>query len=184
MTEQLRPLLLNNIKLIRKDALVLDLGCGEGYDALTLARQGYSIEAVDQSAEAIAQLQLKIQQEQLKTIQVHCQEITTFPFVKQYGTILSFATLHFLTVPQRKKLIQEMQKNTLKQGVHFLAVFTQTGDLDPGTTLHFFADEELLTYYKGWSVISYVKTLKSTKQKDENGNQKQHEVAFLAVQKS
>ena len=183
MQQQLRPLFLRHQQCIAKDTPILDLGCGISEDLFILAKQGYQIDAVDKSPEIVSKLQKRCEQEKIKNIDFKQEEINKYPFSKQYGTIIAMHVLHFLTVQERKKLIEQMQQHTVPKGVHFIAVFTKKGDMEPGKIVHFFDDKELLSYYKGWNVLSYNLAMKPIMEKDKEGKPKQHEIAFLAVQK-
>ena len=60
---------------LRQGARVLDLACGRGRHALELARQGFSVEAWDRNAEALAELEAQARTEELaiSTREVDCE---------------------------------------------------------------------------------------------------------------
>lgn len=73
---------------------VLDLGCGQGRDALALARLGFSVTGVDHSAVGIAQLNAVAQQENLP-LQGIVADMFAFDPLSGFGYILLDSLFHF-----------------------------------------------------------------------------------------
>ncbi len=182
MNTPLKLLIQRYLHLIPKESLVLDLGCGEGNDALLLARQGFCVEAVDTATILLENLKKLVEKEHITTLTIHPTDIRTFPFLKTYGTIVCMNVLHFLKKEAITTLIKKMKEVTQPKGIHFISVFTTTGDLH-SNTMHFFTSNELKEYYTDWNILYYTEIIKPTRECDSAGNTKHHEVAFLVAQK-
>lgn len=79
---------------------VLDLGSGQGRNALHLARQGYDVTAVDSSCAAIDELRRQARRERLP-VNAFCQDICEFPVEKKsYDAIVAVTVLCHLD-PER-----------------------------------------------------------------------------------
>ena len=177
--EELRPILRKYVDKLLKELPLLDLGCGEGKDALLLAKQGFVVEVVDKDASLLEEIEKKAADVQLTTKE---SDIRSFDFTKSYGAIISLHVLHFLRKEEREVLLKKMKEATTSKGFHFLAVFTVTGDLQ-SEKLHLFEHGQLKQYYTDWNVLSYVEAMRPTREKDNEGKKKKHEVAFLVAQK-
>ncbi len=181
MIPQLRPLIQRYLHLIPPDGIILDLGCGEGQDALLLTQQGFSVEAVD-TAICLEVLKQRAEKEHISTLITHATDIRTFPFIQKYGTIICMNVLHFLKNEEIVFVLKKMKEATQSGGLHFLSVFTQQGDLH-SDKMYFFKHDELRDHYQDWKIYMYSEAMRPTKEKNTEGKQKQHEVAFLVAQK-
>lgn len=74
--------------------VVLDLGCGQGRDALFLGRIGYRVVAVDISDVGIQQLNKAAQQEKLK-VEGLVADIYSFGITNEYDIVLLDSMFHF-----------------------------------------------------------------------------------------
>ena len=74
--------------LLPTKAKILDLGCGEGRNALFLAKQGYDVIAVDISSNGIEKLQ-QIAQHRGLVIQSEIQDMRRYHWNTEYDLIVS-----------------------------------------------------------------------------------------------
>ncbi|MFN8887661.1 MAG: methyltransferase domain-containing protein, partial [Cyclobacteriaceae bacterium] len=118
----------------------LDLGVGEGRNAMFLARQGFNVTGVDFSIEALNKLNLAKTKENSNLKTVH-SDISDFKINQLYHLIISNATLHFLKKKEIYKLVDSMKLNTHIGGINYITAFTRKdtiGDFD-----YLFEKEEL-----------------------------------------
>lgn len=107
----------------------LDLGMGEGRNALWLAARGFQVVGVDRCAEAVARVKGRAQQRGL-AIETHVADIRTFPIPPStYSLILAAAVLHFLLPAEVRDLARRIQAGLQPGGVLIASVFTVD---DPG----------------------------------------------------
>lgn len=107
----------------------LDLGCGEGRDAIHLARRGYSVTAVDISAVGLAKLGADAKKE---GVPVECQQVDvrSFPFqTLRFDVIVARTILDHLPQTDARKLADKMTTALAHNGLLFTTVFTIE---DPG----------------------------------------------------
>ena len=93
--------LLENIDLVARDELVLDVATGHGRNALYLAAHGWRVHAVDRNAEALATLDLNARslEHRLSTACVDLEAAAINLGVNVYGTILVFRYLYRPLLP-------------------------------------------------------------------------------------
>ena len=88
-------------------AKVLDVGCGQGRDALFIARLGHSVTAVDLSPSGISDLQNDATVEGL-AIQTVVTDIRDYRTRRRFDVILIDRTLHILGAEERKAVLQKL----------------------------------------------------------------------------
>lgn len=93
--------LLENIDLVARDELVLDVATGHGRNALYLAAHGWRVRAVDRNADALATLDLNARslEHRLSTACVDLEAAAINLGVNVYGTILVFRYLYRPLLP-------------------------------------------------------------------------------------
>ena len=102
----------------RKGAKVLDVGCGQGRDALFIARKGHSVVAVDLSPIGIRDLQKDADLEGLP-IATQVVDIRDYKSRNRFDLILIDRTLHMLATDDRVAVLGNLLKLS-KCGSHVL----------------------------------------------------------------
>ena len=85
---------------------VLDLGCGQGRDAIFIARLGHQVVGVDSSASGVADLVAKCQKEGLQ-IEGQVADLVFFESDVQFDVILFDRVLHMLDKPRRLEVLEK-----------------------------------------------------------------------------
>lgn len=93
------------------EASVLDVGCGQGRDALFVARLGHIVTAVDQSSTGIRQLQADAECEDLKVTAV-VADIRDFEWEGPFDVIIVDRTLHMLAPEDRLRVLTGLLEAT------------------------------------------------------------------------
>jgi SAM-dependent methyltransferase len=131
----------------------LDLACGEGRNAILLARRGFTVEAIDFSFAGLARLSAIARREDLA---IHClqADLERYPLPRaRYAVVLNIRYL-------QRSLFAPMRAAVAAGGVivfeTFLREQARLGHpknpaflLEPGELRRQFADFELLTYEEG-----------------------------------
>lgn len=102
----------------RSELSVLDVGCGQGRDALFIARRGHSVTAVDISPSGIDDLRRDAAAEGL-AIKTEVVDIRDFKSRCRFDVILIDRTLHMLEVEDRSKVFEKLLALS-KRGTHAL----------------------------------------------------------------
>ena len=102
----------------REGVKVLDVGCGQGRDALFIARKGHSVVAIDQSPSGIRDLQKDADAEGLR-ITTQVVDIREFKSRSRFDIILIDRTLHMLSTDDRVSVLGNLLKLS-KPGGHVL----------------------------------------------------------------
>lgn len=145
--------------LFDKNSMILDVGCGDGKNAVYLARQGFeNIDAFDLSEAAIEKLKRISEKEKLK-INAQVKSLQEFNFEKQYDLVLSFGVYHFVPEQEWKSFILKAQQNTKRGGVHIIQMFNDslppTPDIAP-YAVGMAKDGEIKDLYKDWEILQFL----------------------------
>ena len=148
----------------------LDLGCGQGRNALFLAQQGFDVTAVDQNELALEILQSIVEQEDLE-MTVGLYDINSATLTQTYDLIVSTVVLMFLQADRIPDIIQNMQDQTNPGGYNLIVCAMDTEDYPCQVPFSFtFKEGELADYYKDWELIKYNENPGHLHRRDEEGN--------------
>lgn len=99
---------------------VLDLGIGQGTNAIPLANLGFHVTGVDYSTKC-----LEICRKNCSDLNLIQSDIRTFKIEKnKYDLILSRCVLHFLHKDDSYKIMENMKNNIKENGLIYLQVFS------------------------------------------------------------
>lgn len=135
---------------------VLDIGCGEGKDAVFFAKCGYEVTAFDQSAQGIEKAKRLAEHNQVE-VNLFKADLFDYRPDKEFDIIFSSGVLHFLPATVRRELTGSLKKYTAQNGIHALNVFVNKPFLTrvPDKTReegkrHSWYSGELFGYYHDW----------------------------------
>lgn len=127
----------------------LDLGAGEGRNALYLSNIGFNVTAVDINKEFIKTLR----SENRNNIHVVQSDILNYETRQHFDYIVCNMVLHFLKSDEVPKMVKKMQKITENGGINVIGVYTDKNE--PGKRPYLFKPDELKNFYEGWEILSY-----------------------------
>jgi tellurite methyltransferase len=163
---------------------VLDLGSGDGRNALFLARRGFNVIAVDVVESALSELRRAASAAGL-AVETHVAQIGEFPLAPTYENVLCTFTLHFLAADAATALVERLKERTAPGGCHLLALFAKDGPLyRPGSNTFWAEPSTLQTLYGDWEVVHSGQRIVETVATDEAGNPFQQPTDELVVRKS
>ena len=136
---------------ISKKSKILDLGCGEGRDALYLLKEGYDLLALDYSDDAIKKCQEMCSEENRKKFRQF--DIMMDTLNEKFDFIYSIAVLHmFIDDNHRRKFYKFIRNHLKDNGVAFIVTMgdgeeNYTSDKDeafkPVTRININTNEEM-----------------------------------------
>lgn len=155
---EIAPLLAGNSK-------VLDLGCGEGRNALYLASLGCQVTAVDRSEAGIRKLEYIASNCGIR-LNTLITDIHHFNIEDDYDCIMAHDVLNYLEKPLSRKLINQVKQKTLPGGFNIFTLymyneeFPCTHEIKASHYKNSFAPNELHQLYEDWHEIRYDKYVK------------------------
>lgn len=158
--------------LLNDQSKVLDVGCGEGQNAIYLAQKGHHVDAFDLSEYGIAKLKHRCE---LTNTQVNAfiADLTTYQFKQYYDMITCFGTLHFVDKRAWKRFINNAKEYTNTGGIHIIQIFTDvvpaSEDIAP-FAIGLAKDKEIKELYTDWEILQF----KSYVFEDEHPNVPKH----------
>jgi SAM-dependent methyltransferase len=138
----------------RRPGRALDLGAGEGADAIRLAMLGYDVDVVEVSAVACEKAERFARAEGVR-MNVRCEPIETASLEGTYDVVLMNGCLHY--VRDKSSVLTRVTAASTADAVHAVAVFsTATQVPAEHAVIPAFPDEEGGTveqFYSGWQVL-------------------------------
>lgn len=135
---------------------VLDMGCGEGKDAVFFAKCGYAVTAFDISERGIEKTR-RLAEHNGVELQVFKADLQDYRPDTEYDIIFSSGVLHFLPQTVRQELIDSLKEHTADNGINAMNVFVQKPFITraaDGTRdekkRHLWRSGELFGYYHDW----------------------------------
>ena len=166
-----------------KPCKALDLGCGQGRNALFLVQHGFDVTAVDQNELSLEILQSIVEQEDLE-MPVGIYDINSASIGQTYDFIVSTVVLMFLQADRIPAIIQNMQEQTSIGGYNLIVCAMNTEDYPCSVNFPFtFKEGELANYYQDWELIKYNENPGHLHRRDENGNRIQLRFATMLAKK-
>lgn len=148
----------------------LDLGCGQGRNALYLAKHGFQVTASDYNPNSIAQLNQIARCENLP-IHTEVYDINQASLSGEYGLMVATVVFMFLQRERVPDVIANMQACTASGGYHVIVSAMDTADYPCHVPFSFtFQENELRAYYQDWEMLEYREEIGSMHARDAQGN--------------
>ncbi len=135
---------------------VLDIGCGEGKDAVFFAKCGYAVTAFDISEQGIEKAK-RLAEHNKADVNFFKADIFDYRPDKEYDIVFSSGVLHFIQQTQRKEFCDSLKAHTADRGINALNVFVKKPFIRraPDSTRdeekrHPWYSGELFGYYHDW----------------------------------
>lgn len=135
---------------------VLDIGCGEGKDAVFLARNGYAVTAFDVSEQGLQKARELADKCNVK-IDFFKADVRDFRLETDYDIIFSSGVFHYIPAEQRRNVIDNLKSHTAQNGINVINVFVKKPfipyppDMEPSElTAGDWKSGELFMHYHDW----------------------------------
>lgn len=100
---------------------VLDVGCGNGQDALYFARKGMLVTAVDWSDTGLTNLRNIITEQKIPNMTVCAQDVSNLTFKpNSFDIIYAHLSLHYFTDHKTQKIFHSLHRILKKNGLLFV----------------------------------------------------------------
>ena len=134
---------------------LLDIGCGEGRNAIFFARNGYQVTAFDTSARGIEKTK-QLAADAGVPIEAFVADINEFRLTESFDVLFSTGVLQYVPPGQRGDLFANYRTYTNPGGLNVFSVFVKKPFIgkapDAEKTAYKWISGELLTYYHEWKI--------------------------------
>ncbi|HOJ83847.1 MAG TPA: methyltransferase domain-containing protein [Bacillota bacterium] len=134
---------------------LLDIGCGEGRNAVFFARNGYIVSAFDLAPDGVEKTR-QMSAEAGVTVNAFEADLLTYRFKERFDILFSVGVLHYIPPALRKEIFEHYKAGTARNGLHAFSVFVKKPFIeDPPEKephAHPWISGELFTYYHDWKI--------------------------------
>lgn len=144
---------------LKSGASILDLGSGEGRNAIFLAKNGFDVTAIDISENGIVKTKKLAEIYKVK-IKTYVMDVIEFLAKSpEYDAILCMNVLPFISSGKIKLAIDIIKKKTSFNGFNVITSFVaqnkETKEEAKLRGMHFFDRDELKKFYNDWKLLEY-----------------------------
>lgn len=137
----------------REGLRVVDLGAGEGRDAVLFAEQGLDALAVDISPNGLEKAE-RLARERGVEIETRQADVNSLELEGRFDLIYSIGTVQYIVPDNRTQRFEHFKDRTPPGGIHAILTFVDHPDVaiapDWGDNEYLYASGELPGYYEGW----------------------------------
>jgi len=132
---------------------VLDLGCGEGRDAVFFAKQGFEVTGVDVSQAGIAKARKLAKMKEVEVTWV-VADLATYRPPDEFDLIYSSGSIHYLPRRVRSHLFARIKSQTRAGKFNAHVVFSdRLVYIEFNEVIDYFRTGELRNEYRDWEVL-------------------------------
>ena len=137
------------------DKKVLDIGCGEGKDAVYMAQKGYLVTAFDLTDNGIKKTKA-LAKERNVDINAYVDDINTFELKEKFDIVYSTGTVQYLFDQNKLAFFEKIDQITNDDAVVYINVFVEKPFLelppDWDKEEKMWRSGELFTYFGDWKM--------------------------------
>jgi tellurite methyltransferase len=134
---------------------LLDIGCGEGRNAVFFARNGYQVTAFDLAESGIHKTR-RLAQEAGVPIEAFQANLLEYRLTQPFDVIFCHGCLHYVPPEMRAALLHNYRDFTNPGGLNVLSAFVKKPFIPPAPdaepTAHPWLSGELFTHYHDWLI--------------------------------
>ena len=135
---------------------LLDLGCGEGRNAIYFTRHGFEVVGLDLSLPGLEKTRRYAEEASVHVETIHA-DIVNYELQETYDVIFSTGTLHYLPPEVRGQRFQNYKDCTSPGGINAFSVFVKKPFIprapDAEETACLYQSGELMSYYWDWEIL-------------------------------
>jgi tellurite methyltransferase len=134
---------------------LLDIGCGEGRNAVFFARNGYQVTAYDLSPAGVDKTK-RLAERAGVPIDVFQADVTRYRPDQEFDILFSTGVLHYIPPQSRTEILGHYKRCTAPGGLNVFSVFVHKPFIPPAPdgepTAHHWISGELFTHYHDWHI--------------------------------
>ena len=134
---------------------LLDIGCGEGRNAVFFARNGYDVTAFDSSAVGVEKTR-RLAEEINVGIDVFQADVNEHRLTEEFDVLFSTGVLHYIPQDLREDVFSNYREFTKPGGMNVFSVLVKKPFIqeapDGEKTAHKWISGELMSYYHDWRI--------------------------------
>lgn len=138
---------------------LLDIGCGEGRNAVFFARNGYHVTAFDSSPQGVEKTG-RLAAEAGVPLEVFEGDINAYRLSEPFDVVFSVGVLQYIPEELRQDILCNYREFTTPGGLNVFSVFVTKPFVpkapDAEATSHKWISGEILTYYHDWKTEMFV----------------------------
>jgi tellurite methyltransferase len=173
------------LKEYLRGGTLLDIGGGEGRNAVYLAEQGFIVSVLDFSEVAVERVKL-VAKERGVMLQARVFDVTSEEIDSVFdGCVVTFVLHHFETVVA-ERVIRKAKQHTSTGGVHVLMTFSNQGVLYERnrTSGRFYPSvAEIQALYTDWEILELETCKMLTLVRDNAGQRQKNTVVTMVARK-
>lgn len=178
-------IVLEAIKHLKPGAQVIELGAGQGRNAVVVAAEGFDVLATDTSEVGVETINRLSAELNLPNLKGEMQDMQT-PLEANYDLIITTFTLHFLLDTEARACIDMCKAHTNPGGLHAIIAFTQEGDfykLPTSKDRFYLKPSEFKELYADWEILSYSEDQSRARQTKPDGSPMFNTAATILARK-
>lgn len=134
---------------------LLDVGCGEGRNAVFFACRGFDVTAFDTSPVGVEKTKRLADKAQVQ-LEAFIADINDFRLSETFDVIFSIGVLQYIPMEMRPEILENYRRFTSMNGINALSVFVRkpfiAGAPDEESVSHSWISGELLAHYQDWRI--------------------------------
>jgi len=135
---------------------LLDIGSGEGQDAVYFAKCGFQVDALESSNLGVEKIR-KYSQSLGYEVNVLHTDVIRYELKSFYEVIYSHGSLQFLPLDQRKNHFEKYKRHTCVGGLNAFLIFVEKPFIkvapDWEKDEFFYLSDDLTRYYHDWEIL-------------------------------
>lgn len=135
---------------------VLELGCGEGRDAVFFASNRYKVTAIDKVSTGIDKA-IHLAKANGIAADFVCADLRSYSSKNEYDMIYGYRVLHYLSPKERRQQIERYKEMTRTGGINAFTVCVEKPFIplppDHESETYLYQSGELFGYYCDWELI-------------------------------
>jgi len=135
---------------------LIDLGCGEGRNAVYFAKHGFDVVGLDISSVGLEKTRRFAAEEGVRVETVQA-DVASYELGRGYDVVFSTGTLHFLPEKMRAERFKNYKEHTSPSGIDVFSVFVKKPFIprapDADVSVFPFLSGELMSYYWDWEIV-------------------------------